>query len=561
MAGVRTDDMMPARIHRGLLGRALLLIAALAGPAMAAPREPPIAAAEQRFADWLDAGYATASLRAGPMTRLDGLDLAAWERARDRATRRLADALARVPADDRGVEDARALARMRQVLAEARPAPAASNPDETAASCEGAADPELGRAALSAALYACFEHFGNHVRFEERTISRTTALELFQEIDDGTRRQALFDALRPLWAHIHAEGRRPSPYQRLIRLAAAEAAAQGASPIDRAAHTVGETPAQVEAQLVAVLEAWRAANPGPMMEPWDYWFDMTSGVRPLNDLIPPQRIPVLCQDYYRDLGVDLAALGVIEDLEVRPGKAPLAYTDYVRIGRRTPDGWRPALVRVSANVEQGGLFVLNEIVHEDGHAVHMMAVRTRPAFYDLGDDLFLEAFADVTSWSVAEPVWQRRYLGRSIDAPVALRALFANVVLDVAWGLFEQRMLRDPQAEPNRVWTDITARYLRIRPHPELAWWALRVQLVDVPGYMINYGLGAMVTADLRDRLRAAIGPFDAGNPRWFSYASDHLLRYGAAIDTPELLGRFLGRPVSISPLLAQIERVGREAH
>ncbi len=558
MARAHTEAMNQPKIRRILLGCTALLGAA---SAMAAQSEAPIAAAERRFADWLDAGYATSSLMAGPMIRIDGLDLSAWEHARDRRARRLAASLDRAAAGDLSAGDARALERMRRVLAEARSAPAASKPEETAAACDGASGEDLGRSALSAALYACFEHFGNHVRFEGRTISRTTALELFQEIDDGARRKALFDALMPLWTHINAADLPSSPYRRLIRLAAGEAAAQGASAIDRAARTVDETPDQVEAQLVAVLEAWRAANPGPAMEPWDYWFDNTSGVRPLNELIPPQRIAALCRQYYRDLGVDLAGLGVIDDLGVRPGKAPLAYTDFVRIGRKLPGGWRPALVRVSANVEHGGLFVLNEIVHEDGHAAHMMAVRARPAYFDLGDDLFLEAFADVTSWSVAEPAWQRRYLGRSVDAPAALRALFANVALDVAWGLFELRMLRDPQADPNRVWTDITERYLGIRPHPDIAWWALRVQLVDAPGYMINYGLGAIVTADLRDRFRRAIGPFDAGNPRWFSYASDHLLKYGAAIDTPELLRRFLGRRVSISPLVAQIDRIGRGAH
>ena len=49
---------------------------------------------------------------------------------------------------------------------------------------------------------------------------------------------------------------------------------------------------------------------------------------------------------------------------------------------------------------------------------------------------------------------------------------------------------RSREADPNAVWTDITSRYLHVIPHPELAWWAVRVQLVDKPGYMVNYGLG-----------------------------------------------------------------------
>ncbi|HEY2661666.1 MAG TPA: hypothetical protein VGI79_18240 [Caulobacteraceae bacterium] len=528
-----------------------------AAPALSAPHAQSPAQAEGVFADWLDAAYAVSSLQAGPMTRWDRQDLAVWSVRREQKADRLKILLDRAAAGRLSAQDGRALARMRQVLADAPTTPAASTGDDSAIQCDRATNPVLDRPALSAALYGCFERYGNHISFEGHTIARTTALELLQELDSSARRKALFDALAPLWTRINAGDEPASPYRRLIGLASAEARAHGGSAIDHAAKTLGETPDQVEAQLVAMLDAWRAANPGPAVEPWDYWNHYASGVRSLDQLIPPRRIQPLSDRYYRDLGVDLNGLGVISDLGVRPGKAPVAYTDFVRIGRQGPHGWRPAAVRVSANVEHGGLFVLNEIVHEDGHAAHMMAVRARPAYFDLGDELFLEAFADVTSWSVAEPAWQRRYLGRSVDGATAQRALLASVMLDAAWGLFELRMLRDPAADPNVVWIEITSRYLNIRPHPDIAWWALRVQMVDQPGYMINYGLGAMVTADLRDRFRRKVGPFDAGNLRWYPYAADHLLKFGAAVETPQLLDDFLGRPVSIEPLLAQIARAG----
>jgi oligoendopeptidase F len=264
----------------------------------------------------------------------------------------------------------------------------------------------------------------------------------------------------------------------------------------------------------------------------------------------------ISERFYRDLGADLQQLGVLHDLDVRPGKAPLAYTDQVRIGRRKDGRWRPAIPRVSANYQQGGMFVLNELIHEDGHAVHEAAARTRPAFYSLGDDLFVEAFADVPAWSSMEPAWQRKYLGTSASVAASLRELYSDVMLDVAWGLFELRMLRDPSADPNVLWTDITGRYLNIVPHLELSWWALRVQLVRWPGYMINYGLGAVLTADIRQRIAAAIGPFDTGNARWYGWTSAHLLRFGASLETADLLRRFMGRPVSTAALLNQLRRL-----
>ena len=67
-------------------------------------------------------------------------------------------------------------------------------------------------------------------------------------------------------------------------------------------------------------------------------------------------------------------------------------------------------------------------------------------------------------------------------------------------------MLRNPGADPNAVWTGITSRYLRIVPHVEVPWWAMRVQLAGNPGYMVNYGLGAVLTAEIRARTAEAMG-------------------------------------------------------
>jgi len=543
---------------RNIVRATALLAALLAGAAALA--DAPLAAAEALYADWLDASYALLSIEAGSVESVGGRPAEAWRALRAEREAALGPALASLAEARLSGTDARALELMRSTLAEPPSDPAVAAPGASEPLCARAPDPALDRKGLSQALYACFEHFGNHVPFEGRTIARATALELLQQLDTSARRRALFEALGPLWQRINGADEPASPYRRLVRLAAAEQAAKGSSPVSEGARTLGTTAGEAERWLTEVLEAWRRANPGPELEPWDYWAHYAGGVAPLDALTPPGRMLDLSRAYYRDLGADLDALGVVHDLAVRPGKAPLAYEDAVQIGRPGPGGWRPAISRVSANIEHPGLFALNELVHEDGHAVHMQAVRTRPAFFGLGDDLFLEAFADVPSWSVLEPRWQQRYLGRSVDPQTALRALFANVMLDVAWGLFELRMLKAPDADPNGVWSEITHRYLNVRAHPELSWWALRVQLVDEPGYMINYGLGAILTAELRARVRRAIGDFDAGNPRWYGYLSRTLLRFGYSVETPALLRRFLGRPVSDAALIREIGRIGTPA-
>jgi hypothetical protein len=190
--------------------------------------------------------------------------------------------------------------------------------------------------------------------------------------------------------------------------------------------------------------------------------------------------------------------------------------------------------------------------------VHISAIRNRPAFTDWTDTIFTEAFADVPSWSVYEPVWQKKYLGTELPVSTSLRGMFGGVMLDVAWSLFELRMLRAPVTDPNALWTDITQEYLHIKPRPEVAWWAVRVQLVSRPGYMVNYGLGSVLTAETRKKTAEVIGPFDAGNPKWYGWTSEKLLRYGSEKSAKSLMDELLGRPLAPDALLEQIRRIGQ---
>ena len=413
----------------------------------------------------------------------------------------------------------------------------------------------LARAALEHALNACFVEIANSLEFERKKIDRASALAKLHDIDEPARRKALFYAFAPLWQAVNGDNEKDSPYRRLMSLAAKDGRENG-SPIDAAARTVGVTSAELEQWLVRILEAWSAVTAGETAEPWDYRYASGAADRALGASIPRGSLLAIDHRFYRDLGADLDALGVLYDLEPRPDKSSVAYTDFLIHGRWIADEWQPTVARVLASYGDGNLGSLNELVHENGHAVHISAIRNRPAFVDWNDDLFVEAFADVTSWSVYEADWQRRYLGAAAPARASLRALYGSVMLDVAWALFEARMLRDASQDPNALWTEISQRYLHIAPHPEISWWAVRVQLVDLPGYMVNYGLGAVLTAQLRQRIQEQIGPFDAGNARWYPWLSENLLRFGSERDTPRLLEEFLGRSVSPDALLAQIGRL-----
>ncbi|MFZ2508617.1 MAG: hypothetical protein WAW79_09125, partial [Steroidobacteraceae bacterium] len=447
--------------------------------------------------------------------------------------------------------DQAAVSAMRATLADYEDPSAATSAVPEAPECADARD-ELDYAALRAALVGCFREFGNALQFEGGTVDRGTALQLLHDIEEPARRKALFDAFRPMWTALNGGNDAASPYRRMIRMAAADAAGNG-SQVDAAARAIGVTTAEVEKWLLQILEAWRRANGPAMVEPWDYRYSIGEANRRLAEKIPAAQLVPVNDRFYLDLGADRGKLGVVYDLEERPDKSPLAYTDFLSRGRMVEGAWQPTIARVVGRYPLGGLFSLNELVHENGHAVHISAIRNRPAFTDWPDTLFSEAFANVPSWSVYQPAWQRKYLGTELPEAMSLRALYGAVVLDVAWSLFEIRMLRDPAGDPNAVWTDITSRYLRIIPHPELPWWAMRVQLASRPGYMVNYGLGAVLTAEIREQTQKAIGPFDTGNAAWYGWTSEQLLAFGSEYGSSGLMLALLGRPSSPKAVLAQI--------
>ena len=536
----------------GLL--AVLLALSQPGRAAETAASAAVAEAEAIYADLADSYGVISTIDSGLFASYQGKNRAAWLRVYDEKRKQLTDKVSKISASGLSPLDARALDVMKRHLREDFPE---QFTDENAPPehCQDAQRQDLSMASLEGALQSCFTELGNNLEFEGKHITRVSALGMLGEMNEEERRKKLFYAFEPLWNAVNGKHDAASPYRRLLPLVVTAAEAHG-TRIDAAARTIGVSSAEVEQWLEQILDRWRQVDGGQMVEPWNYFYRGGEADRQLSGVTPKDSFVPVNQRYYRDLGADLQQLGVLYDLDARPGKAPLAYTDYVTRGRLVDGKWRPTIVRISGSYATGGLGLLNELVHENGHAVYMMAIHERPAFMDVSADLFDEAFADVPSWNTYEPAWQRKYLGQAATEAASLRGLFCSVVLDVAWALFECRMLHNPTADPNTVWTDITSSCLHIVRHPEISWWAVRGQLVQMPGYMVNYGLGSVLTADIRQHTREALGPFETGNPQWYSWTSERLLRIGEELDASMLLKQFLGRPVSPQALLDQIRRI-----
>ena len=517
------------------------------------PSPATLAAAESLYLD-------TRDLR----DRIDVLDASGAEKAPDGTTRallvrrydslrpRLATRLAGVDSTSLGADDARALGVMRRTLARDLGEAPAPDTTGTAGAPDCAYDPRTVDAtdSLRARIYACYGWTQAHLLTDGDMVDRLTLLGGLGRSEDPEQRRRQFLALAPVWRSMNGENDAGSPYRRLIALEAARSRGREL-PAEAQARATGIEPDSLERWLVAILETWRDVTPSALVEPWDWYYQTGRASRVLSARIPLERLARLNDSVYQALGADLTALRVRYDLAPRDGKTPVAFTTF--------GGRRPIVPWVFATYRTGGLDNLNELLHETGHAIHLAAIRTRPAYTDWPDaDPFTEAVADFIALEVYEPAWQQRWLGDSVPLADGLRGRYGAILLDMSRALFELRMLRDPSSDPNQVWAGLTQDYLHIRAHPELAWWAMRGQLVDEPGYMMNYAAGAIVIAAIRERARARHGDFTRGDPGWYAWVAPRLYRYGLERPTREVVEEFLGGPVSPRALLADLRRMPR---
>ena len=491
-----------------------------------------------------------------------GVSLPEMRRAHRALRERLTESLEALDDERFGGEDREAVRVMLRQLAASASIETASGEAAApgAASCDYApsalAAGDSGFARLSARIYHCYGAAAGRVVTPTDTSDRLTVLGRLATEPDRERRRALFLSLEPVWRAVTGDGSASSPYRTLLPRSAAQWQRDG-SPIDAAARSLGMEPARVESTLVRVLRAWRDHTPAQRVEPWDWYYDNGAASRTLSPGVTRDGLREINDAFYRDQGADPTTLNIHYDLEPRDGKTPVAFTQFGKPARLRRGDYGESEAWVFATYRTGGFDNLVELLHETGHAIHVSGVATRPAFADWPDsDPFTEALGDLLALEAYEPEWQKRYLRFSAPEAASLRAKYSSIALDVAWALLELRLHADPSRDPNAEWAAITSEYLHIVPHPEWGWWAMRGQLIESPGYMMNYALGAMIAAQLRDKVRAERGAFFDPDKKRYDWLSDHLYRFGLSRPTREVLRDVLGASLGADALVGDMRRL-----
>lgn len=544
-----------------LIARAAALAALWCGalPANARGQSPatgsplaPVEAAYQLARYWDDQLRLTQSL--GRDSTPDGQPVALVRDSLQIYGARLRQLLAKQRATSLSPEDLRALGTLQAGVKEGL-----GVPDPPAPSPSASSTPAPSLAALTATLIARYGEAAGRIVVDGDTLNRLAVLGRLAHTDAAASRRRLFLALEPVWRSVNGSNESWSPYRTLLRHRRA-AWGDSASPIEAKGPAFGLTTAELERWLTDALDRWRAATPDTPLEPWDWYYFTGAASRQLSPRIPAiADIRRVNDAYYAAIGAAPARLQIRFDLGARRGKYPVAYTDFGSRNRWRDGRFVPGEPWVFTSYLGGGLDNLAELLHETGHAIHIGAIRTRPAYTTWPDnDTFTEALADLPALELYEPAWQLRFLGDSAPLKESLRAKYAGIVLDFAWALFEIRVHRTPDADPNRIWADITSRYLHIRPHPEWSWWAMRGQLIDGPGYLVNYALGAFLVADMRAGVAERWGPFAKADTQMYAHLSESIYRFGLERHSRRVLEDFLGRPARPDALLADLARMSR---
>jgi Zn-dependent M32 family carboxypeptidase len=84
----------------------------------------------------------------------------------------------------------------------------------------------------------------------------------------------------------------------------------------------------------------------------------------------------------------------------------------------------------------------------------------------------------------------------------------------------------------------------------------MRGQLIDGPGYLINYAMGAFIVADLRARIRERRGPAAWHDRDMYRWLSERLYRFGLERPSRTVLEDLLGRPLRPDALLEDLGRI-----
>jgi peptidyl-dipeptidase A len=111
---------------------------------------------------------------------------------------------------------------------------------------------------------------------------------------------------------------------------------------------------------------------------------------------------------------------------------------------------------------------------------------------------------------------------------------------------FERALYEDPERPLDHLWWDLVERFQELRRPDgrEAPDWAAKYHVALAPVYYQNYELGHLVTAQLQERLRQAVGGL-TGRPKAGEWLRERFFRPGARQDWSHHVAAAAGEPLN----------------
>lgn len=278
--------------------------------------------------------------------------------------------------------------------------------------------------------------------------------------------------------------------------------------------------------------------------PWHYADPFFQSMPPdggvtIDHLVAGASPPDLAARTFSGLEIDLSGVLAASDLYPRENKNQHAFC--ISIDRARD-------VRILANVVSDERWTTT-MLHECGHAAYDVSISQElPFLLRTPAHIFTtEAMAILSGRWARNAEWLLRISGadesevrdlsgqlQKVEATESL--LFARWVLVMAH--FERELYSDPEADLDRLWWELVARFQLVNPPPDPRGsdWAAKIHIASAPVYYHNYLLGEILAKQIQDKLeREAGGVIDSPAAGDFLksrfFGPGNLMRWDALIE------------------------------
>jgi peptidyl-dipeptidase A len=278
------------------------------------------------------------------------------------------------------------------------------------------------------------------------------------------------------------------------------------------------------------------------------------GAVDLDPLFRDRDIVALGRRTFAGLEMDVAGILERSDLFPRSGKCQHAFC---------MDVDRDGDVRILANVTDNH-DSMDTLLHELGHGVYDLGYAEGLGWLLRSTHLVAtEASALLFGALAGERDWLERVLEVGSDDAASLEsrlraARASRLLLFTRWVLvmtgFERQLYADPEADLDSIWWDLVSRHQLVTP-PEnrrAPDWAAKIHVAAAPVYYHTYLYGAVVAAQIRDSLNAAVGGI-VDRPEAGRLLTERLFAPGQSVRWDRLVERATGAPLSVEPLAAEV--------